>query len=165
MILEEETLTVYEDILIKYELLRKKEITEKELQELKRENEEYTSFQKSLSYLAKKMRTEKEIDAYLKKAGFFKQNRQNTIEKLKQFHYIDDQKYIIASLNDTLKFSNDGPYKIQKKLETLGLNKDQIIKALEEVPHSLWEEKIAKIIQKKIASNHKESQKLLKKKS
>ena len=58
-------LVLYEDIILKFDLLLKKEV--KDLSTLISENDKYALYDKTLSYINKKLRSEKEIRKYLEK--------------------------------------------------------------------------------------------------
>ena len=64
IILEDnETITLYEDVILKYELLLKKEIID--LNSILEFNKKYELYYKVLSYINKKIRCEREIINYL----------------------------------------------------------------------------------------------------
>jgi len=56
-----EKLLLYDDVILKYELLLKKEINEKELDEIIEFNSYLESYNKALKFIITKLRTEKEI--------------------------------------------------------------------------------------------------------
>ena len=66
--------TLYDDIIIKYELLLKKNIKEEMLNTILKENKALESYYVALMYLAKSERCKSEIEAYLKKKGYTGQN-------------------------------------------------------------------------------------------
>ena len=70
--LENQTLIVHEEILLKYEILLKKKISEQEIQSILIENKYLTSYYDALKYITKKMRSQKEVQEFLqKKEGSF----------------------------------------------------------------------------------------------
>ena len=160
--LEKETITIYDTVLLKYELLLKKSISEKELEEIKQENNFYEYYEKCLKYLNYKMRTTKEIKEYLKKENTPKIIQEKIIEKLKQNQFLDDDKYLECFINDSLKLSIDGPLKIKRKLLDLGIEEEKIENSLQKIEETRWQEKIKSIIAKKVSANHKDSEKNLK---
>ena len=70
VLLDGKTISLYEDIILKYELLMRKEISSKDLEQIEQEQHLYECYEKSLQYLNKKMRTKKEMQNYLKKCGY-----------------------------------------------------------------------------------------------
>jgi len=86
-----ESLELYDDIIIKYELLLKKRIKEEEFQALKKENLSFTGYYLALKYLNSKMRTKKEIEEYLKKKEIPKEMIEVALSKLETLGYLDDK--------------------------------------------------------------------------
>ncbi len=164
IILEEKTLVVTDDILVKYNLLTKKDYSEKEINMIEQEMKELTSYYDAISYISRKMRSQKEVETFLKKKEYSLETIQKTIHKLEKEHLLDEDKYLEAYLHDTLKFSLDGPNKIKRKLEQLGIQEEKINIHLEAIDEEIWQEKIKKIITKKMNGNQKYSEKVWKQK-
>ena len=61
---------IYDDLILKYELLINKNINNKRLEELLDENKLYDAYYQAISYIAYKMRSKKEIKDYLKKKDY-----------------------------------------------------------------------------------------------
>ena len=61
------TIKLYDDVIVKYELLRLKEIDESLFKEITEYNDKLEAYYKSLKYITRKLRTEKEIYKYLEK--------------------------------------------------------------------------------------------------
>lgn len=155
-------LILYDDIIVKYALLLKKELTKEEYMEIKQENQKLKCYYQALEYIHKKMRSENEVNAFLKKEGYPKEDITKTICRLKKEKYINDSQYIELFLNNQIRLSTDGPRKISEKLQKLGLENALIEQYLETIEPSIWQEKCQKIIEKKQASNHKDSKELFK---
>ena len=58
---------LYEDVILKYNILTKKDITKEELIKLLDENNYYEAYNKTLKYLAQRTRSKKEVRDYLTK--------------------------------------------------------------------------------------------------
>ena len=56
---------LYDDVIVKYELLRRKEIDDNLFKEMTEYNDRLEAYYKALKYISKKLRTEKEIEKYL----------------------------------------------------------------------------------------------------
>ena len=152
--------SLYDDIIIKYNLLLKKEITKNELVLILKANQELDCYYEALKYLSHKMRTKKEVIKYLDKK-FAKDEINKCINKLVKEKYIDEDVYINAYLSDCLRFSSEGKLKIKQKLINLGLDKELIINKLNEIPDLTWQEKCDKLALKKVNANHKDSKQLI----
>ena len=67
VIIDDETYTLYDDVIIKYNLLMKNEIDEKTFNEIMNTNNELLGYYESIRYITKKLRSELEIYEYLHK--------------------------------------------------------------------------------------------------
>lgn len=161
---ETESLELYDDIILKYELLLKKSIRDEELLELKKENLSFNGYSLALKYLNSKMRTKKEMQTYLEKKEIPKNLIQDTIFKLESLGYLNDMQYVHFYLSDHIKFSKDGPYKIKQKLKELGIEENIIENAIKEISFDVWKDKMEKLVSKKLLSNRSYSEQVLKNK-
>lgn len=149
---------LYDDVIIKYNLLINKKLTDKSLKEIIEYNESLDAYYLSIKYLNNKLRCEKEIYEYLKRKDIQESIISLTIERLKNTNYINRENYIKCYINDKIRLTNDGPLKIKRELKELGFEEEEYNHLLE----YNYNDKIEKIINKKIESNHKLSNKMLK---
>jgi regulatory protein len=147
-----EVIKLYDDVIVKYELLRKKEIDEDLFDEIVEYNDGLEAYYKALKYITNKMRTEKEIHDYLRK-DYSRSVVANTIDRLKENGYINKELYLKAFLNDRVNLSNDGPNKIRKDLIKLGYSEDEIRNPIDKIDDNVWLDKIDGIVKRKIKSN------------
>ena len=162
LVIDGENYKLYDDVILKYQLIMKESITQKELDEVLDYNEKLTSYYDSIRYLNKKMRSEKEIREYLKKKMVSNENIDLTIEKLKSNNFINEEIYVKSYINDQINLTNNGPYKIIKNLINLGINENLINERLSTISDEVWNEKVDKYINKKVRVNHKNSKNMLK---
>lgn len=146
---------LYDDIIIKYELLLKKEVTEKEWQKIIKENNLLKAYYESLKYISIKMRTEKEVELFLKKKEYNQNEIEATIKKLQEDKYINHEVYIEAYIHDRLALYIEGEKKIEAELIKLGLTAKEIKPYLNKVDTSVYKDKIKKYIDKKLKVNKK----------
>lgn len=125
IIIDDNELILYEQILIKYSILKAKEIDPKLIKEIEKENQNIEMYETSLRYLDTKMRTEKEVIKYLTDK-YDSKDIENLVIRLKKEGLIDDSKYIKSFINDKINLSNDGPYKIKRDLIQKGIIEDLI---------------------------------------
>lgn len=152
-----------EDIILKYNLLNKKEIDIKLLNEIVKSNNEAEAYTTALNYISYKLRTESEIRKKLTKQDYEKKVIDSVINRLKEEKYLNDEVYIKSFINDKINLSNIGPYKI--KLELMSdFKEEKIEEELSKISEEIWIEKIKKIISKKEKLNNKLSAVALKKK-
>lgn len=148
-----ETITLYEDVILKYELLLKKEITD--LEEIFKYNQKYALYEKSLSYINKKIRSEQEIRTYLKKYTSNSHDIEDIILKLKENNFLNSSLYIKSYIHDKIYLSFDGPLKIKNDLLNLGFFEDDILLELEIFDDNLIKDRITKYINKQLKVNKK----------
>ena len=148
---------IHEEIILKYNLLIKKQATNFEIEKMLDENKKYISYNLAIKYLSVKMRSKKEIKEYLLKKDIEFETIDEVIKLLEKDHYLDDYTYSKAYVNDKILLSNDGPYKIKNKLLDLGICEDAINKALTVFNEDIQLEKIDKLVTKYINSNRNKS--------
>lgn len=140
---------LYDDVIIKYELLLKRDIDKETFKKVCDENEELHAYYKALNYINIKLRSEKEIVNYLSRLEINRQDIEKAIDKLKKEGYLDVNLYLRSYINDQVRLSYHGPYRIKSALSNLGFDDNDIEIYLAEVDSSVWEEKLDKIIDKR----------------
>ena len=153
-----------EEIILKYNLLIKKEASSSLIDKMLDENKVYIGYNLAIKYITTKMRSKKEIREHLKKKEIDNDSINEIIDILIKEKYIDDDSYAKAYVNDKILLTNDGPNKIRNSLEDLGINSKSINGTLELFDPSIQEEKIDKVIKKLINTNRTKSGYLLKNK-
>ncbi len=143
---------LYDDVIVKYELLRKKEIDDELFKEITEYNDKLEAYYKALKYITKKLRTEKEIVKYLEK-DYSRSVVRETVERLKKDGYLNEEIYLKCYLADQVNLSISGPNKIKKDLIKLGLNEEEIVNNLSQITDDVWIDKIEKIVKKRINTN------------
>ena len=155
---------ISEEIILKYNLLLKKDIDNSLIDKMLEENKVYIAYNLAIKYISKKMRSRKEIREYLSKKNIDNDSINEVINILVKEKYIDDDSYARAFVNDKILLSNDGPNKIKSKLIELGINSNSINSALVLFDSDLQKEKVTKIAKKMIEVNRNKSVSLLKNK-
>ncbi len=159
-----DAITTYDDIILKYNILYKKEITSDLLEKILEENKYYETFNKIIKYIKTKQRSEYEIKKYMDKLDITNENQSKMLTKLKQIKLIDDEKYTKAYIHDKITLTNDGPEKIKKDLIKLKIQETLITNELENIDQTLITTKLEKQILKKIKANTKYSKEALRQK-
>ena len=149
------SIILYEETIIKYNLLINKNISQTELDLIIKENNKLDAYYIAINYLNKKMRTEFEVKKYLQNKDYNKIIIDSTTAILKKQGYINDDKYIDCYINDQFSLTNNGPEKIKYNLLKLGIDESKIH------INKDFSLKIKKIIDKKVALNNKLSTKSL----
>lgn len=158
-----EVLKLYDDVIIKYDLVRTKIINDNELDELVKYNDSLEAYYSAVKYITKKLRCECEIRKYLSKK-YDNEIVKYTIDKLNKDGYLNKDFYLKCYIDDKFILTNEGPNKIKKELCKLGFNEDDINSVLDEIDDNMWLDKLNKIIVKRININHKYSNNKLKEK-
>lgn len=157
-------ITTYDDIILNNNLLFQPEMDTKLQNQIMKETSEYDSYYKALKYITTKMRSEKEMYAYLNKKEIPEEEQKKIIEKLKGKGLLNEHQFIVSFIADKVHLSNWGPNQIKRELENHDLNSAKIIEELNRYDDSIFEEKLRKIIQKRVSTNHKHSKYQLKQK-
>lgn len=147
-----EKINLYDDIILKYELLIKKEIDNKLLEKIINNNKYLESYYIALKYISSKLRTEKEIRKKLK--DYNNDIILYTINRLKKENYLNDNLYIKSYINDEINLKLTGQNKILYDLKKLGFNELDILNYLNTIDNNIFIDKINKYINKRINNNH-----------
>ncbi len=94
---------------------------------------EMSTFDLALNYLTYKPRTEKEIRDYLKKKKIKKDIIENTIEKLKEYNYINDREYVKLYLKNNHLGKRFGLKKIKYDLIKRGIS-EKTLTIIDQIP-------------------------------
>ena len=155
---------LYDDTLIKYNLLSKKEIDNKLFQEISNYNSKLDAYYTSIKLINTKLRTKGEIEQKLIKLGINKTDIKTITDRLTKEGYLNDELYIKCYINDSLNLSLKGPNKIRFELTKLKLPISIINQYLDEIDNEIWISRVDKIISKKEKTNHNLSNMVFKKK-
>ena len=154
VILSDDTsLVLYEDVILKFNLLLEKEI--KDLDLVLSYNEKFSLYDKVLGYISKKNRTEVEVRNYLKKYTSSLEDIDNIINKLYENNILNKENYIKSYINDKIYLSLDGPNKIKNDLINLEFDSYLIEDELVIFNKELIVERINKYINKELKRNSK----------
>ena len=157
-------ITTYDDVLINTGILYKKEIDIDELDKIEKQNNYYSAYNKTISYIMKHQRSKKEIENYITKFELTKEENNNILKKLQEIGLINDLNYVKAFISDSINLSNKGPYKIKQELIDNGIDENIIDEELSNIDESIIYDKLIKLIEKKIRTNHNHSEYQLKQK-
>ena len=154
---------IYEDIILKYNILSKNKVDKKELDLYLKDNEFYEAYYKAVSYIDVKLRSSKEIEKYLKK-DYSTKIVNNVITRLKDDGYLNESVYAEAYIHDQINLKIVGPLKIKDNLIAQGINESVIEDKLSCYSKKIQNEKIKKVISKEINLNKNKSTIMLKNK-
>ena len=107
------------ETVIKFSLKEGKEIDENKLKEFLFEDNRQKAFTKATDLISKFVKTEKQIVDYLKGKGFDEKVVCETVNKLKEYGFIDDKAYVESYVN--FKKNVAGAKKIKQELFAKGI--------------------------------------------
>ncbi len=107
---------LYEEVILKYNLLIKKQIDEKELLEIDKYNQECDVYYVALSSLKNRYKSIYEMKEYLKKKEYPDDLVDKAVYKLIEQGYLNDRSFAKSYISTQMLLSNKGPYKIRKEL-------------------------------------------------
>lgn len=157
-----EKITLYDDVILKYNLLITKEIKDNELNNILKDNDKIKAYLLAIKYIRVKLRTEDEIKKKLK--DYDKDTINYVINRLNKEKYLNNDLYIKAYINDSINLKFEGPKKILYDLKKMKFKEDEINNYLLKVDNDIWINKIRKYIKKKIETNKSLSKIFLEKK-
>ena len=149
------SVNVYEDVILKYNLLYKKEIDSALLEKLDHDNTKYDIYNKCVKYISVRLRSIHEIEEYLKRKQTEDTLIETTIEKLQKKNLLDDESFTKAFVNDKLNFTTMGPYRIEQELKKHKIDSNTIHNHLYSIDEEIIDNKIKKQITKLMKSTRK----------
>lgn len=162
IIIDGDSIITYDDVIISNNLLYQKELDKDLYNKIVIDTKFYEVYDKTVKYILKKRRSEKEILEYLRKYNLSNTDIDNIIEKLKDIKLINDEEYARAYISDKIHLSKNGINKIRIDLLNQDIPLDIIENELNKIDKNLIDDRLEKLILKKINSNHKYSNSNLK---
>lgn len=164
LFIDSEEIVTYDNVILENDLLYKKSMDNKLYNKILEDTKYYDIYNKTVKYILKRRRSEKEVRVYLNKFNINNNKINNMIIKLKGIKLIDDIEYSKAYINDKIYLDKIGINKIKKDLLEQNISEDIISNCLKEIDTSEIKDNLEKIILKKIKSNSKYSNNYLKQK-
>ena len=149
-------LFTYEEVILKYELLLKKTITDSLMNKILDDNKYYDCYYKALNIIKRSSKTRYELFIKLKEE-YSEDIVNKVINELEKQNYINDRIYANSYLNLEINTTYHGPYRIRRDMENKGIDDSIINEVMISYTDEIQEEKLKKIITKKINSNHNKS--------
>lgn len=129
--------SVNDELILLHHLSVGKEINKEELIEIQRQSILKKSYNFAIRYLSFRMRTEEEVRSYLLGKEFDENTIKITLDKLKDYKFIDDDQYIKSYVKGKIsegKSKNKIKYDLLKK----GLEEESVIEQLQlDYPHDV----------------------------
>ncbi|MBQ9071621.1 MAG: RecX family transcriptional regulator [Bacilli bacterium] len=152
-----ESFITYDNVILDNDLLYKKDIDNKFYNKLINDTKYYDIYNKTVKYILKKKRSEKEINEYLVKSEVNEKDINKIITKLKDIRLINDIEYCKSYINDKVYLSKNGINKIRIDLLEQNIPIEIIEQELKNIDSDILNDRLEKLIIKKINSNKKYS--------
>ena len=130
-------------------LKKDQEVEEEQLKNLLIESEKHDALTKAVSYVAKSLKTKRQVREYLQRKGYEEDIVWYCVDKLKEYGYIDDKEYSRRYIESTS--NSQGKNLVAYKLMAKGVRKEDIESAFSET--DIDAEENAKIMAEKYLRN------------
>lgn len=150
-----EIIDTYDNVILKNNLLLKKEISLNDYQIIMSESRIEEHYLASLKYISVRIRSAKEIRDYLKRRDVNEEDVDIIINKLIKEKALNDDYFCECFIKDKLRFTTMGEYRIINELKRHQISEDIIYKYSYLMDYDVMIDKVNKLVDKKIKANHK----------
>lgn len=161
---DSQAVELYEETILKFELLLKKKIEDYEMIEISEYDKEWDVYYAGLKALKSRFKSTKELHDYLIKKEYPYDLVDMAIEKLLKQGYLNDELFAKSYINNQMVTSSRGPIKIASDLLSKGVSQSIVNKEIDVFTDELQIEKISKIIRISLKSNRTRGGNVLKNK-
>jgi len=158
---EEYSFGITERGLIKLSLYKGKEIDINSLNIIKNQVVLEDAKEVGLNYLSYMPRSKKQVREKLENTPYENNIIESVLEYLTDLKFINDYKYALMYINDKMKFKPSSKREIYYKLKNLGIDREYIDQAIEELEFN-EQDSIEKIMEKKIRKGSIDKKKIYK---
>jgi regulatory protein len=141
------------------------EIDELSIQEIQYQDDIRKAYNLAVNYLAKRMRSEKEIKDYLTQKEVEEPIINEVLYKLASQKYINDEEYAFSFVRTQMNTTDKGPDLITMELKERGITEVLIKQAIAQYSKEEQVEKAIKVSEKLIKKSTKESERIVKQKA
>ena len=136
----EYSFTISRKLLTEKKLFAGKSIEEKDIEEIKYEDEREKYIDMVISLISRRPRSQREIENYLErklgKKSYKKELIQEIVQKLKDYNYINDEEFTKWWIENRTSFKPRGRYLLKAELIKKGIDSKLIDKGLEMLEES-----------------------------
>ena len=157
-------LSFYEEVILKFDLLIHKNIDEDTLILADQYNQELDVYYQALQSIERRYKSVYELRTWLQRKEYSIDLIDKAIDKLIKQGYLNDQDYTKSYIHYQMITTSKGPYRIQRELEEKKIDSSLINEEIKIFTKQDQEEKIKKIIEKDLHSNHTKGGIILKQK-
>ena len=120
----DESIVISMDLVLKYNLVKGRDIDDCEFDEIIGEQRKIDLRQSAYKYASYKPRTEKEVRDRLMQKGFSNEEAKEALQFLEKFELLDDEKYAVDFIKEKLKLKNFGEFRMKMELIKRGIHRD-----------------------------------------
>ena len=160
----ESELILYEDVILKFELLLKKEIDDSSIFEINKFNQECDVYYVALDSINHRFKSIYDTKEFLLKKDYPIEMIDMAIDKLIKQGYLNDRSFAKSYVNNQIITTNKGPYKIRRELGEHRIDFDIIDQELLTFDVDTQIDKIKKVATRLYKSNRNRGGTVLKKK-
>lgn len=117
------------------------EVSEERLKEAVFDSEKSVAFEKAVDYLARGMKTEKQMRDYLQKKGYSLEIVNVVVGKLKDYRYVDDKRFAQLYVEQNVK--SKGQRRLKQELQQKGISSARAEEAAQTDSETEWENALA----------------------
>ena len=128
---------VDEEVLIRFDLRKGKELTEQEITQIQYEDEIRKALNSAINYLSFRMRSKLEIHNHLKKKDWEEPVINEVLNKLTELRYVDNLEFSLAYVRTQVNGAKKGPTVIVRELKQKGISAEHIETAMKEFPKEI----------------------------
>lgn len=146
-------LILYEEVILKFNLLLTKEVEEHQLEEINNVNFEYDVYYVALKSIQSRFKSTSDLISFLKNKEYPMDLIDKAVEKLTKQGYLNDRSFAKSYINSQMNTTSHGPNRIIGDLLNKKIDSDIVYEEICVFSEDIQEEKIRKIIDKGIKSN------------
>ena len=147
-------LILYEDVILKHELIIRREILEKDLIDIEKDNIKYDVYYVALKSINSRYKSVYELEEFLRKKEYPNDSIQYAISELTKQGYLNDRNFAKSYINSQMITTNHGPNRIKNDLINKHIDMNIILEEIESFSEEEQKEKIEKAINARLKSNH-----------
>lgn len=156
--------SLYEDVILKFELLLKKDIDENTVNEMCKLNLLYDVYYVALNNIKARMKSTNELRDVLLKKEYPEDLVDEAIDMLTKQGYLNDRLFAKSYISNQINSTSNGPHRIENDLYSKKVDSDIINDEISVYDDSIQIEKINKLVNHKLRSNNSRGGMVLRKK-
>ncbi len=157
--------SVSERTLAERRLLKGTELSNEDIEEIKKAEADSHAIRLAMSYLSYQPRSVYEVLEYLNKHEISQDASQAAVQNLIELNYLNDNNFARLFIKNNLRVGKDGPRTVDRKLKQKGLAADVIQEALYEIEDEEWVDAGLRVVHSLIHQAGKLSYKEIKQKA